>query len=196
MPDPFSQRTSDLLQDHEARIWRLGSAAVILAVIPPGTTRKTGSDQMDGPADLTSKDVTRCYPVVGWEATHNRSVAGSRPASPTHSRPSASSRSVRSTPPPWTPSTPTCGPAAARTAGPSGPAPCTRSTPSSRAPSSRRWRGAGSATTRPRRQPRRRPRRPTSSRRSPRMPAGCCRPPWPRARSWGCSCAWRALPPA
>jgi hypothetical protein len=31
---------------------------------------------MDGPADLTSKDVTRCYPVDGGEATHNRSVAG------------------------------------------------------------------------------------------------------------------------
>jgi hypothetical protein len=41
---------------------------------------------MDGPADLTSKDVTRCYPVDGREATHNRSVAGSRPASPTRSR--------------------------------------------------------------------------------------------------------------
>src|SRR5215207_5085488 len=83
MPGPFSQRRSDLFQVHEARIWRLGSAAVILAVIPPGITRKTGSDQMDGPADLTSKDVTRCYPVDGREATHNRSVAGSRPASPT-----------------------------------------------------------------------------------------------------------------
>ena len=49
---------SDLLQGHEARIWRLGSVAVILTVIPPGTTRRTGSDQMDGPVDLTSKDVT------------------------------------------------------------------------------------------------------------------------------------------
>jgi hypothetical protein len=27
---------------------------------------------MDGPADLTSKDVTRCYWVDGREATHNR----------------------------------------------------------------------------------------------------------------------------
>jgi len=50
---------------------------VILAVIPPSTTRKTGSDQMDRPADLTSKDVTRCYPVDGREATHNRKVVGS-----------------------------------------------------------------------------------------------------------------------
>src|SRR5215217_3584689 len=86
MPGPFSQRRSDLFQVHQPRNWRLGSAAVILAVIPPGITRKTRSDQTDGPADLTSKDVTRWYPMDGAEATHNRSVAGSRPASPTEQR--------------------------------------------------------------------------------------------------------------
>src|SRR5215211_1354776 len=96
MPGPFSQRRSDLFQVHQPRIWRLGSAAVILAVIPPGITRKTGSDQTDGPADLTSKDVTRWYPMDGAEATHNRSVAGSRPASPTEqdNRPSFGRRLV------------------------------------------------------------------------------------------------------
>jgi hypothetical protein len=57
--------------------------AVILAVIPPGTTRKTGGDQTDGTADLTSENDTRRHPLDGAEATHNRSVAGSKPASPT-----------------------------------------------------------------------------------------------------------------
>jgi hypothetical protein len=38
---------------------------------------------MDGEADLTSEDDTSRHPMDGWEATHNRSVAGSRPASPT-----------------------------------------------------------------------------------------------------------------
>jgi hypothetical protein len=57
--------------------------AVIPAVIPPGTTRKTGGDQADGTVDLSSKDDTRFYLLDGGEATHNRSVAGSRPASPT-----------------------------------------------------------------------------------------------------------------
>ena len=60
-----------------------GRPAVILAVIPPGTTRKTGGDQVDGAANLTSENDTRCYPTDGAEPTHNRSVAGSRPASPT-----------------------------------------------------------------------------------------------------------------
>jgi hypothetical protein len=78
MPGPFSQRRSDLFQVHQPRIWRLGSAAVILAVIPPGITRKTGSDQTDGPADLTSNDVTRWYPVNCCEATHNRLVVHPR----------------------------------------------------------------------------------------------------------------------
>ena len=59
-------------------------ALVILTVIPPGTTSKTGGDQADWTADLTSVNDTRWYPVDAWEATHNRSVAGSRPASPTH----------------------------------------------------------------------------------------------------------------
>jgi hypothetical protein len=59
---------------------------VILAVIPPGTTRKTRGDQADGTADLTSKDATRPYLLDGAEPTHNRSVAGSRPASPTQRR--------------------------------------------------------------------------------------------------------------
>jgi hypothetical protein len=55
-------------------------------VIPPGITRKTGGDQVDGAVDLTSKDDTRCYPLDACEPTHNRSVAGSRPASPTQGR--------------------------------------------------------------------------------------------------------------
>jgi hypothetical protein len=58
-------------------------AAVILAVIPPRTTSKTGSDQVDGIVDLTCKDGIGRVPLDGWGATHNRSVAGSRPASPT-----------------------------------------------------------------------------------------------------------------
>jgi hypothetical protein len=32
---------------------------------------------------VTSVNDTRWYPVDGWKPTHNRSVAGSRPASPT-----------------------------------------------------------------------------------------------------------------
>ena len=52
-------------------------APVILAVIPPGTTHKTGGDQADGTADLTCEDCTRRYPMDGAEATHNRSVASS-----------------------------------------------------------------------------------------------------------------------
>jgi hypothetical protein len=59
---------------------------VILAVIPPGTTHKTGGDQADGTADLTSQNDTGWHPVDGTEPTHNRSVAGSRPASPTEQR--------------------------------------------------------------------------------------------------------------
>jgi hypothetical protein len=60
---------------------RMGRA-VILAVIPPGTTRKTGSDQTDGIVDLTSENDTRRDLLDAAEPTHNRSVAGSRPASP------------------------------------------------------------------------------------------------------------------
>ena len=37
---------------------------------------------MDGNADLTGKDSTAHDLVDGWEPTHNRSVAGSRPAKP------------------------------------------------------------------------------------------------------------------
>ena len=54
-----------------------------LTVIPPGTTRKTGSDQTDETTDLACKDGTAQYIVDSWSPTHNRSVAGSRPASPT-----------------------------------------------------------------------------------------------------------------
>jgi hypothetical protein len=32
---------------------------VILTVIPPGTTRKTGRDQADGTADVTCEDSTK-----------------------------------------------------------------------------------------------------------------------------------------
>ena len=53
-------------------------ALVILAVIPPRTTPKTGGVQTDGEANLTSEDDTSHHPMDGWEATHNRSVAGSR----------------------------------------------------------------------------------------------------------------------
>jgi hypothetical protein len=31
---------------------------------------------MDGTANLTSVNDTRCYPMDGWEATHNRKVEG------------------------------------------------------------------------------------------------------------------------
>jgi hypothetical protein len=47
-------------------------ASVILAVIPPGATSKTGGDQADWTADLTSVNDTRWYPMDGREATHNR----------------------------------------------------------------------------------------------------------------------------
>ena len=48
--------------------------AVILAVIPPGTTRKTAGNQADRTADLTSENNTRWYPMDGAEATHNRKI--------------------------------------------------------------------------------------------------------------------------
>jgi hypothetical protein len=38
---------------------------------------------MDVITDLTCKDGTAHQLVDGWEPTHHRSVAGSRPASPT-----------------------------------------------------------------------------------------------------------------
>jgi hypothetical protein len=68
--------------DTKGEIWRFGSAAVILAVIPPGTTRKTGRDQLDGTTDLTSENDTRRHPLDGDEPTHNRWVAGSSPLRP------------------------------------------------------------------------------------------------------------------
>jgi hypothetical protein len=40
-------------------------AAVILAVIPPGTTCKTGRDQADGTANLTCEDGTGRDPLDG-----------------------------------------------------------------------------------------------------------------------------------
>src|SRR6266540_1641570 len=43
----------------------------------------TGRYQLDGTPNLTCEDGTRHHAVDGWEGTHNRSVAGSRPASPT-----------------------------------------------------------------------------------------------------------------
>jgi hypothetical protein len=39
--------------------------SVILSVIPPGTTRKTGGDQADGTADLTCEDSTKHHPLDG-----------------------------------------------------------------------------------------------------------------------------------
>jgi hypothetical protein len=56
-------------------------ALVILAVIPPRTTPKTGGVQTDGEANLTSEDDTSRHPLDGWEATHNRKVAGPNPTS-------------------------------------------------------------------------------------------------------------------
>src|SRR5215204_5856966 len=53
-----------------------GRAPVILSVIPPGTTHKTGGDQADGTGDLTSKDATRRYPMDSGEPTRNRKVEG------------------------------------------------------------------------------------------------------------------------
>jgi len=42
---------------------------VILAVIPPRTTPKTGGVQTDGEANLTSEDDTSRHPMDGGEAT-------------------------------------------------------------------------------------------------------------------------------
>jgi hypothetical protein len=50
----------------------LGSLTVILAVIPPRTTPKTGGVQTDEEANLTSEDDTSRHPMDGGEATHNR----------------------------------------------------------------------------------------------------------------------------
>jgi hypothetical protein len=47
-------------------------ALVILAVIPPRTTPKTGGVQTDEEANLTSEDDTSRHPMDGGEATHNR----------------------------------------------------------------------------------------------------------------------------
>jgi hypothetical protein len=47
-------------------------ALVILAVIPPRTTPKTGGVQTDREANLTSEDDTSRHPMDGREATHNR----------------------------------------------------------------------------------------------------------------------------
>src|SRR4029450_12257864 len=55
---------------------------VILTVIPPRTPSRPGSDQTDCSADLSSENDTRWYPMDGDEATHDRSVAGSRPPAP------------------------------------------------------------------------------------------------------------------
>jgi hypothetical protein len=49
-------------------------ALVILAVIPPRTTPKTGGVQTDEEANLTSEDDTSRHPMDGGEATHNRKV--------------------------------------------------------------------------------------------------------------------------
>jgi hypothetical protein len=47
-------------------------ALVILTVIPPRTTPKTGGVQTDGEANLTSEDDTSRHPMDGREATRNR----------------------------------------------------------------------------------------------------------------------------
>jgi hypothetical protein len=51
---------------------------VILTVIPPGTTSKTRSHQMDGITDLSCKDGIVHHGVDGEEATHNRPHVGVR----------------------------------------------------------------------------------------------------------------------
>jgi hypothetical protein len=52
-------------------------ALVILAVIPPRTTPKTGGVQTDEEANLTSEDDTSRHPMDGREATHNRKAVDS-----------------------------------------------------------------------------------------------------------------------
>jgi hypothetical protein len=42
----------------------------MLAVIPPGTIRRTRGDQVDGTANLTCEDSTTYHPLDGWEPTH------------------------------------------------------------------------------------------------------------------------------
>jgi hypothetical protein len=56
------------------RIWYYGERGGHSRGHSPGTTRKTGGDQADGTADLTSKDDTRRHPVDGREPSHNRRV--------------------------------------------------------------------------------------------------------------------------
>ena len=46
--------------------------AVILAVIPPGTTRKTVGDQADGTADVTCEEGTFHHLTDDGEPTHDR----------------------------------------------------------------------------------------------------------------------------
>src|SRR5829696_2182625 len=63
--EPCAERTDP----HPAAI--AAGALVIVAVIPPWTTPKTGGVQTDGEANLTSEDDTRRHPMDGREATHN-----------------------------------------------------------------------------------------------------------------------------
>jgi hypothetical protein len=50
----------------------LEATAVILSVIPPRTTSKTGSDQADGTPDLCCENATGRNHMDGEEPTHNR----------------------------------------------------------------------------------------------------------------------------
>jgi hypothetical protein len=58
-------------------------ALVMLAVIPPPTTPKTGAVHTDGETNPTSQDHTSRQPIDGWKPTRKPPVAGSRPAGPT-----------------------------------------------------------------------------------------------------------------
>src|SRR5512132_1940800 len=60
-----------------------GSLTVILSVIPPRSTRRTGQYQADVTVDLSCEDDTPQGAADGWEATHDRSVAGRAPPGPT-----------------------------------------------------------------------------------------------------------------
>jgi hypothetical protein len=56
MPGPFSQRTSDLLQDHEARIWRWGVSP--FAVVALAGAFDLGGGPLEGGADLVGLDLS------------------------------------------------------------------------------------------------------------------------------------------
>jgi hypothetical protein len=72
--------------------WPKAAPTVILLVFHHAPLRRTGRYQPDGTLDLTWEDGTERGATDIWEATHNRSVAGSRPTSPTQRRRSQACR--------------------------------------------------------------------------------------------------------